>query len=100
MATQSRPVNHNFVFAFLVMLVLISVGVSLLHLSALMNNLVVIGVALVMSALVVAQYMGLRFEGRLVIWSFALPLILFAILVIAMMPDIGHVSVPFGGNPH
>lgn len=99
MDAKTGSANHSVVFGSLVMLVLIAVGISVLHLSVMTNNILIFAIAFIMSGLVVAQYMGLRFEGRLVVWAFVLPLILFVILVIAMMPDIGHVSVPFGANP-
>ena len=100
MEPKTITVNHSLVFGTLVILVLISVGISLLHFSVLMNNVLIFFIAFIMSALVVAQYMGLRFEGRLVVWIFIVPLVLFAILVVALMPDIGHVAVNFlGENP-
>ena len=87
--------KHGMVFALLVILALFSVGKALLHLPALWNNLVIFGVAFVLAGLVVAQYMGLRMEGPVVIIIFVIPLVLFAIMVILLMPDVAHVKVDF-----
>jgi len=92
---KTSGVNHGAIFSSLVVLALVSVGLTLLHLSPAVNNLAIFAIAFVMAGLVVAQYMGLRLEGAMVIWIVAVPVILFAIIVVAMMPDIAHVHVPF-----
>ncbi|HUO57239.1 MAG TPA: cytochrome C oxidase subunit IV family protein [bacterium] len=89
------PANHSMVFSLLVVLALIAVGISQIHLSPVMNNLLVFAIAFVMAGLVVSQYMGLKIEGPLVVWLFVIPIVLFAIMVVLMMPDIGHVKVDF-----
>ena len=94
MSSQTGSTGHGLVFSILVVLVLLAVGISSLHLSAALNNILVFSIAFIMSGLVVAQYMGLRFEGKLVAWIIIIPLLLFAILVIALLPDIAH--LPFG----
>lgn len=93
---NSKPAaSHSVIFSSLVALVLLLVGVSFLPLSALFHNLIIFGIALVMAGLVLGQYMGLRLEGPLVVWTFVVPVILFAIIVILLMPDIAHVPVGF-----
>jgi len=87
--------NHGFVFSSLVVLVFCSVGVSLLHLSPAINNLVIFAIAFFMAALVALQYMGLRLEGPLVVWLVIIPSVLFVIVVVLMMPDVAHVRVDF-----
>ena len=87
--------NHGILYALLVVLVALAAWVSLLHLSPGLNNLAVFGIAFTMAALVLAQYMGLRWEGPLVLWVFAIPVILFAILVVMLLPDIAHTPMPF-----
>ena len=94
MTPSKSPTSHTLVFSFLVALVLCAVGVSLLHLPPLANNLAIFAVAFVMAGLVVAQYMDLRMEGLTVKLVVAVPVILFAILVILLMPDVAHVPVP------
>ena len=39
--------------------------------------------------------MGLKIKGPLVVWIFIIPIVLFAIMVVLMMPDIAHVKVDF-----
>jgi hypothetical protein len=94
MSTKSA-VSHSAIFSLLVVLALLSVGASLLPLSTLFHNLTIFAIALVMAGLVLGQYMGLRLEGPLVLWTFIVPVILFGIIVILLMPDVAHVPVGF-----
>ena len=87
MESKSASMNHGYIFAMLVILVLGSVGVSVLHLPAVTNNLVIFGIATVMACLVVFQYMNLKMEGPLVIWTVIVPLIMFGILVLVLLSD-------------
>lgn len=87
--------NHAAVFSSLMVLSLCAVGVTFLHLSILANNLAIFGVAVVMAGLVVFQYMNLKGEGILIYWVILVPLVLFAILVFLLMPDVCHFSVDF-----
>ncbi len=87
MESKSSSMNHGLIFGMLVILVLGSVGVSLLRLPGLTNNLVVFGIAIVMAGLVVFQYMNLKLEGPLVVWLAIIPLIMFAILVLVLLSD-------------
>ena len=98
MNPKSVPVRHNLVFSLLVSLVLISVGVSLLHLPPSLNNLIVLGIAFVMAGLVVAEYMGLKREGPMVGVIIAIPVVLFTLLVVLLLPDISHVPIHFWGK--
>jgi caa(3)-type oxidase subunit IV len=95
MAPSGSSTSHSAIFSLLVVLMLCAVGVSLLHLSPLAKNLAIFAVAFLMAGLVVVQYMGLNLEGPIVKWVIAVPVLLFAILVILLMPDIAHVPVPF-----
>ena len=94
MAQSQNPTSHTVVFSLLVVLVLCAVGVSLLHLPPLTNNFAIFAIAFVMAGLVVVQYMGLKMEGPTVRLVVAVPVVLFAILVILLMPDIAHVTIP------
>jgi len=87
--------RHDLVFTIFVALVFVSVTVSLLHLPVTLNNLIVLGIAFVMAGLVAAQYMGLKWEVPMVDVIVAIPLALFALLVVVLLPDIAHVSIPF-----
>lgn len=95
MASPNSSMNHSFIFSLLVVLVLASVGIHLAHLPNSVNNLAIFAVAFAMAGLVVSQYMGLKIEGRLVVWLFVTPLILFAVLLFLMMPDVAQVPVEF-----
>ena len=95
MAPKSASASHGVVFTLLVVLVLCAVGSTQLHLSPLMNNLIIFSIAFIMAGLVTAQYMGLRIEGPLILWIVFIPTLLFAILVILLMPDVAHVPVEF-----
>ncbi len=85
--------NHGLIFSLLVALVLCSVGVSLFHFPVLLNNLSIFGVAVVMAALVLLQYMGLGSEGPMVVWLAIVPLIMFVIIVAVLLADTGHLVV-------
>lgn len=93
---NSKPAaSHQVIFSLLVVLVLLSVGASFLPLPALLHNVIIFGIAILMAGLVLGQYMGLRLEGPLVVWTFIVPVILFGVLTLLMMPDIAHVPVGF-----
>jgi caa(3)-type oxidase subunit IV len=87
--------NHTAVFISLIVLVLCAVGVTFLHLSVMTQNFSIFGVAAVMASLVFFQYMNLKSEGHLIYWLTIIPLVLFAILVVLLMPDVCHYSIPF-----
>ena len=87
--------KHEMVFALLAVLAFFSVRTALLHILAFWKNVVIFGAAFVLAGLVVAQYMGFRMEGPVMIIIFVIPLVLFAIMVILLMPDIAHVKVDF-----
>lgn len=95
MSSPSTARNHSFIFSLLVVLVLASVGIHQAHLPNTVNNLVIFTIALIMAGLVVFQYMGLKIEGRLVVWLLVIPLILFVALLFLMMPDVAQVPVEF-----
>ncbi len=93
MGPQKSDSTHEVVFSSLIVLVLSAVGASLLHLPPVVNNVVVLTIAFAMAGLVVAQYMGFKVEGPVIKLVMAVPVLLFVILVIVLMPDIAHVSV-------
>ncbi len=93
MESKSAPIHHGLIFSFLVVLVLCSVGLSLLHLSPLLNNLLIFGIAIAMAGLVLFQYMDLRLEGPMVIWLAIIPVVMFLIVVTVLLADTGHLVV-------
>jgi cytochrome c oxidase subunit IV len=88
--------KHGFVFTVLTLLAFCSITTGFLHLPAGPNNLIIFTVAFAMAGLVVLQYMGLKMESPLVIWTFLVPIILFVVLVVALLPDIAHQPLPKG----
>lgn len=93
MKTSSN--NHTAVFSTLVVLVFLSVGVTLLRLPVVPNNLAIFAVAVVMASLVFFQYMDLKDEGKLIYWIMVIPFVLFGILLVLFIPDVCHFSINF-----
>jgi cytochrome c oxidase subunit IV len=87
--------NHAVVFSSLVVLCLCSVGITYLHLSVVATNTAIFSVAAVMAGLVVFQYMNLKSEAAVIYWVTIIPLVLFAILVFMLIPDVCHFSIDF-----
>jgi caa(3)-type oxidase subunit IV len=93
MKTSSN--NHTVVFSSLVVLALLSVGITLLHMPIMANNLAIFAVAVVMAGLVFFQYMDLKSEGKLIYWIMIIPFVLFGILLVLFIPDVCHFSIDF-----
>ncbi len=93
--SSKTPSNHAAVFSSLVVLSLSSVGIFFLHMPILANNLAIFAVAIVMAGLVFFQYMDLKDEGSIIYWVIIIPFVLFAILVILLIPDVCHYPVDF-----
>lgn len=100
MVPKTNPSSHAVTFSLLILLVLGSLGASLLHLAPLANNIIVLAAGFLMAGLVVTQYMGLQTEAWVVRLTVTVPVILFIILVVVLMPDIAHFSVPAFLNFH
>ena len=79
--------NHSLIYGLLVVLAISIMGVPHLHLSVVPHNAVLFSIAGFMAALVSIQYMGLKLEGALVYWLVGVPFVLFAILVIILVPE-------------
>src|SRR5690348_10185476 len=91
--------DHGPIFTMLVILVLSATGISLLHLPAPLSNSLVLAIGFLMAAMVLGDYMGLKFHGYRVVWLFFLPsLALFTILVVMLLPDIAHIPITFLGK--
>jgi cytochrome c oxidase subunit 4 len=82
-------VNYYAIFASLVVLTAITVGVYFLHPpSELVKILLALLIASVKALLVAYFFMHLKFEGKLIYTIFIVPLILCVLLVVALIPDI------------
>ncbi|MGB7161522.1 MAG: cytochrome C oxidase subunit IV family protein [Tepidisphaeraceae bacterium] len=82
-------VNYYAIFATLVVLTAITVGVYFLHpTSELVKILLALLIASVKALLVAYFFMHLKFEGKLIYTIFIVPLILCVLLVVALIPDV------------
>jgi cytochrome c oxidase subunit 4 len=87
--TPHHHVNYLAIFAALVVLTIITVGVYFLHPSSeLVKILLALLIASVKAILVAYFFMHLKFEGKLIYTIFIVPLILCVLLVVALIPDI------------
>ncbi len=82
-------VNYYAIFASLVVLTAITVGVYFLHpTSELVKILLALLIASVKAILVAYFFMHLKFEGKLIYTIFIVPLLLCVLLVVALIPDV------------
>ena len=87
--TPHHHVNYYAIFAALVVLTAVTVGVYFLHpTSELVKVLLALLIASVKALLVAYFFMHLKFEGKLIYTIFIVPLILCVLLVVALIPDI------------
>ena len=87
--TPHHHVNYYAIFATLVVLTAITVGVYFLHpTSELVKILLALLIASVKAILVAYFFMHLKFEGKLIYTIFIVPLILCVLLVVALIPDV------------
>lgn len=85
--THARP-NYVAVWAWLVFLLIISLAAVYLPFSQTVTVMIIFVVAAVKAFLVVVNFMHLKFEQRLVRFIAIVPVVLFIIMTIALMPDI------------
>jgi caa(3)-type oxidase subunit IV len=88
---HARP-NYVAVWAWLLILLFISLGAVYLPFSHGITVTFIFVVAAVKAFLVAANFMGLRFEERFVWWVGIVPVVLFVILVLGLIPDVGYQS--------
>jgi len=82
-------VNYYAIFATLVVLTAITVGVYFLHpTSELVKILLALLIASIKAILVAYFFMHLKFEGKLIYTIFIVPLLLCVLLVVALIPDV------------
>jgi hypothetical protein len=83
-------------YGVLMAMVLLAVGFTYAHLPAVTTNVILFAIATVMALLVVFQYMGIKMEGVLIYATIITPLVLFALLVFVLIPDISihHTLMP------
>jgi caa(3)-type oxidase subunit IV len=98
MSSNVGSAKHGLIFAQLIVLAGLSVLSGFLGLSPIWHTVALFAIAFSMAGLVVAQYMGLKGEGPLIYLVFFIPVVLFAVLVVPLIPDIAHQIVPFMGG--
>jgi|ETNmetMinimDraft_28_1059901.scaffolds.fasta_scaffold231252_2 caa(3)-type oxidase subunit IV len=86
---HARP-NYVAVWAWLTLLLIISLAAVYLPFSNTITVTFIFIVAAVKAFLVAANYMELRFEKRFIWVVAAVPVVLFLILTLALMPDIAY----------
>jgi hypothetical protein len=87
------------VLVMLVVLALVSVGVHLMHLVYGIAIPLYALVALAMTSLVTGKYMRLTAEGNLIFFLAGIPVFLFVVLVVLLIPDIAiHHTILTGGK--
>jgi caa(3)-type oxidase subunit IV len=86
-AEHTRP-NYVAVWAWLVLLLIVSLAAVYLPFSQTATITLIFVVAAVKAFLVAANFMHLRFEKRLIHAIAIVPVLLFVILTIALLPDI------------
>lgn len=84
---QTRP-NYVAVWAWLVVLLMVSLAAAYLPFPQAATISVIFTVAVVKALLVAANFMHLRFEQRLIRAIAIVPVLLFLALTLALMPDI------------
>ncbi len=84
-------VNYLLIFGCLLVLTAVTVLAAFIHFD---TELITVGIALliafVKATLVARYFMHLKFEGKLIYLILFAPLALCVILVVALIPDIGH----------
>src|SRR5687768_775869 len=93
---HTEPLPHHavpyfIIFGCLIALTLVTVGAAYINFG---TELMTVGIALliafVKATLVARYFMHLKFEGKLIYLILFAPLCLCVILVVALIPDIGH----------
>ncbi|HEY7087479.1 MAG TPA: cytochrome C oxidase subunit IV family protein [Tepidisphaeraceae bacterium] len=107
---MSRPMPHHHVpflkiFAALVVLTVLTVGIGiyLRFESEVVNVLLALLIASIKASLVAMFFMHLKFEGKLIVMIFVVPLALCVLLIVALLPDllpIGDGSMHMFNTPH
>jgi caa(3)-type oxidase subunit IV len=86
-STHPRP-NYVAVWAWLVFLLIVSVAAVYLPFPQAATVLIIFTIAVAKALLVAANYMHLRFEERLIRIIAIVPVVLFLILTLTLIPDI------------
>ncbi|MFQ5604737.1 MAG: cytochrome C oxidase subunit IV family protein [bacterium] len=88
-AKHAHP-NYIAVWAWLVLLLFVSVAAVYLPFSQALTVAFIFIVAAVKAALVAFYFMHLKFEEKLVRYIAIIPVLLFVIMTLSLIPDIAH----------
>jgi cytochrome c oxidase subunit IV len=90
-ALPHHAVPYFLIFGCLIVLTVLTVAAAFLHFgSELVTVAIALLIATVKATLVARYFMHLKFEGKLIYLILFAPLALCVILVVALIPDIGH----------
>jgi cytochrome c oxidase subunit 4 len=82
-------VNYYAIFATLVVLTIVTVGVAFINIhNEAIKVLVALAIASVKALCVAFFFMHLKFEGKLIYMIFIVPLLLCVLLTVALIPDV------------
>ncbi len=85
--------NYGLIFGALMVLTVVTVGVSRLDLGTVGNTLLAVAIASVKGLLVAMYFMHLKFERRYFVLAIVLPPFFFALAYIAgVLPDVGFLE--------
>ena len=88
-ATPHHEVPYYLIFAALIILTGVTVGIAFIHFpTELINVGLAMIVAIIKGSMVAMFFMHLKFEGKLIYMIFVVPLALCVLLVVALLPDI------------
>lgn len=86
-----HPVNYFLIFLVLVVLTVLTVAIALKRFDdELVNVLMALLIASTKGVFVARYFMHLKFEGKLIYLMLLVPVGLAVVLVLALIPDIGH----------
>lgn len=89
-AAHETPIaRYVQIFAALIVLTGVTVGLSYVHLGDYGNIIVGMAVAACKATLVAMFFMHLKYEGKVILFVAIFPLLLMAIVMLALMPDVG-----------
>jgi caa(3)-type oxidase subunit IV len=88
MATETKHhPNYLAVWAWVMGLAIVSVLASQLHLPSWAGALIIYGAAVIKAMLVALYFMHLRWERVLIVTLVTIPLLLFIVLTVSLLPD-------------
>ena len=101
MASHRTHPNYLAVWIWLAALMLLSVSAAYLPAAAVVVIGIILALSFMKAVLVACYFMHLKFERRILLLAVILPLVLAAMLVVALLPDSAHArrSVPRDSNP-